>query len=183
MGGTGNDILDLRSFRALRINWQKPMSQTIWNRAKTWRSLCKYRSSSWQSATSHNDEQKNRLKRCVKNMKHVGLQLAWLRSEERGFRLNFCAHKHCARCILQDSQREALKITMIFQWYLERKIPNFHDNSERHKTAKHRVQQVTYGLLTHLTGAFKKSGKIYLRDLLNGISVNYVHVKYIYLSM
>ena len=37
-----------------------------------------------------------------------------------------------------------LTFSMIFQWYFKTKIPNFHDNSERYKTEKHRTMCYTW---------------------------------------
>ena len=54
----------------------------------------------------------------------------------------------------QDSHGEALKYVMILQWYFETKIQNLYDNSKRHKTENHTIQQVPYDLLIHLTATF-----------------------------
>ena len=72
------------------------------------------------------------------------------------------------------------KFSMIFQWYFKTKFPNFHDNSERHKTEKTQDQMLLMAslhTLCPLLGVLRKSVKVFLLDLMNSVSVN------IYLSM
>ena len=65
-----------------------------------------------------------------------------------------------------------------FQWYFITKIPNFHGNSECHKTEKHGIQQVTYGLLKNLFVVLRNLIKVHLRDLLINtcMSVNNTYI-------
>ena len=77
------------------------------------------------------------------------------------------------------------KISMIFQWCFKTKIPNFHDNSESHKTEKHRTTchawspHISYD--HHWVFFFQKICKVSLLDLMTNISVNNVYVKYIFI--
>ena len=53
------------------------------------------------------------------------------------------------------------KISMIFQWHFKTKFPNFHDNSECHKTKTqdHMLCMASSHTLCQLLGAFKKIGE------------------------
>ena len=51
------------------------------------------------------------------------------------------SHKHYR---VRVPTNKSWKISMIFQWSFKTKIPNFHDNSERYKTEKHRTTCYTW---------------------------------------
>ena len=68
----------------------------------------------------------------------------------------------CHHSTMQGSHRQASKISMIFQWYLKTKIPNFHDNSERYKMEKtqdHMFRMVSSHILWPLLDVLRKSVK------------------------
>ena len=72
------------------------------------------------------------------------------------------------------------KISMIFQWYFKTKFPNFHDNSECHKTEKHRITSFAWPPYTSYVNFWlllRKSVKVFLLDLKNSISVNNLYNK------
>ena len=69
---------------------------------------------------------------------------------------------------------------MIFQWYFKTKFPNFHDNSECHKTEKHRITSFAWPPYTSYVNFWlllRKSVKVFLLDLKNSISVNNLYNK------